>query len=168
VEKGRTEHSYQQSICGNRGPIAAPRLARAPHISGRRIKTRKFGYAFEPAREKCGPGPTHLEAMMFPYAWPAFLSTIASILSDGKTHAYVGLLEQVARTYALTPEERKLTMANRTNVFLSRVDFALARLVTKKGVVKLVPKDGLVAYQITEHGLDVVRRKGREVKIHDF
>jgi restriction endonuclease Mrr len=105
---------------------------------------------------------------MFPYAWPAFLRTIASILSDGKTHTYVGLLTRAAQAHALTPDERKLTMANGQNVFVSRVDFALARLVTEKGIIKLVPKDGPVAYHITEHGLDVVRRKGKEVKIQDF
>jgi hypothetical protein len=106
---------------------------------------------------------------MFPYAWPAFVRTIMTALSDGKPHTHEYLLAYVARAHALTPDQCKLTMANGYNIFVSRVGNALARLVTKRAVIKfLAGEDGSTVYQMTEHGLEVLQRKGKEVKINDF
>lgn len=107
--------------------------------------------------------------MMFPYAWPAFVWTIMRALSDGKPHTHEYLLAYVARAHALTLDQCKLTLANGHNIFVSRVGNALARLVTRKAVIKsLAGEDGSTVYQITEHGFEVLRRRGKEVKIKDF
>ncbi len=105
---------------------------------------------------------------MFPYPWPAFVPTVAAILSDGKPHTREELLTRVARAHALTQDHLSQTMINGQNVFASRVDFPLGRLVTKKAVAKLSQNHGSNSYQLTEHGLDVLRRKGKQVKISDF
>jgi hypothetical protein len=41
-------------------------------------------------------------------------------------------------------------------------------MVTKKAILKLGPQRGPIAYQISEHGLEVLTLKSKEVKIRDF
>jgi hypothetical protein len=106
--------------------------------------------------------------MMFPYAWPAFVPTVARILSDGKPHTHEELLPRVAQAHALTPDECRWTMANRQNIFVNRLANVLGQLVKRRAASKSKNEDGSTVYQITDHGLEVLRRRGEEVKINDF
>jgi hypothetical protein len=106
--------------------------------------------------------------MMFPYPWPVFLPTVARVLSDGKPHTREGLLPVVAQTHGLTAHQCKLTMANRQNIFANRITIALGRLVKTRAVAKSKNEHRAITYRMTEHGIEVVRRTGKEVKISDF
>ena len=105
---------------------------------------------------------------MLPHGWPAFISTILRILSNGKTYMYDELLSAIAVEHELTRDQLNLTLVNGYNVFATRVDHALGRLVTKKAILKLGPLRGPVGYQITEYGLGILRQRGKEVRIKDL
>ena len=103
----------------------------------------------------------------FPYAFPVFLSPVLRILADGHEHAVEEIRERIARDFELAPEH--LALRRRVafpTVFVNKVALALMRLVIHRAITAGSAHGG--SYQITPHGLEILKRHPTDARERDL